>query len=1394
MSILVKKIEFESLASKKVLDEESEFYLKVLDEALNKEENKNIAVTGGYGAGKTTIIDSYFEKYEDKNEEMMKVSIATFQSDKNGGSKSSIDHNLLEQQILQQMFFQVPPNKIMNSKFTKISDLSLFYTLGSLFYLLFVAVITISILSGNWLDNFFNSFDGIVNFVVVNWLWLLMVFILIAMNTIALWLLLTFLRRLGISKFGIANTTIEFNFKDGSTVFNHYLDEIIYLFRSTDYKYIVFEDLDRFKDVQIFERLRGLNTTLNRSAHISDRNIKFIYALKDDIFTGNDETESIYNRTKFFDFIIPTVKVMHSSTAESILLKKLKDFLHNEDEEFLDHPKDGEIEPDINQEKSFRIIKINKYSYHVVVKWMLRKETISDDEKEPVDNRRISKILIEDVALFINDMRTLINICNEFEIFRLRLKNSSVTYDNLLAFIVYKNIYPSDYSDLIENKGIVYDVFNKKDKIVKRIEGEVGELKTKKINGLGSIITGKNDIAMLFAKKRNLEKIRIALPNNLSFSTPNYASGGRRYIEEGIKTFEYFLQNDVGGELTIYKNSNAVRKYESPEEFFTIESVNYLDLYKSFDNQLNQKEEEIEAKINKLSKQIQQVEMKSVSRLIKEDNVDLHVNLKDKPLLHLLIRNNWLNESYEDYLTVFREGSISKGENDFIKSIKLGGKTHNLNLQLKNKKKVADKIRVDDIRSIAILNADLIITFLQRRDRHSTNKLNRITSILFQDLENNLDEFLAIFDRLKEESSSDNLIWRFIKAIQENEIDIWLSLEKTSATQEQKEEYIVALLNFGDIYEFYLNPKEKESLVSFIESKMDVRKIVPSEKIFNLLIILNVKFKSISDIQDNQVLYNIEKNDGYEINLNNMKTVLGTENISIEEIKNHELIRSYILQPKNINSLIKNVLIEQEDYNEDESTFIEFIESFIDEDYEIEELNLKSIVRHWSGSINEIEHVNSANFLKILAAENKFSLTWKNIIYYKNKMEVEDEYFDIAQLLSDESSWTNLIENSQKEVQDNYFENNEYQSFVNMILKLDPIDHPKLVDFLSTLNYQVDLQGASAEDNKLFELMINKRVLSWDVNIYNLVELNQLKIDYAKVNFEDGIEDLKSLIKKEKLVWSQDLLEMMEQSKQVGQELSENYIMQNIHLISQEEFISIMEDFKLKYDKRIVQTLIDEGDESNILMLYLIGQLRLGLRDEILKIVNEYKFPWNKEFFQILLEENVDIAKDYIKDHIEKLDEIEFDQNLFEIIIEEIDNTKYIELISNYQDKINVNKDISNKLYELFLSEKNLETLFNKLDEKIFIEVLKNLSLDKSSKLLYKYFNLEKLDREQVFIILSMLNEPFNLIKLNGGSFRISEKHTNIEKFLDFLKTKELKVISSYKSEQQGYVIHNKRK
>lgn len=92
------------------------------------------------------------------------------------------------------------------------------------------------------------------------------------------------------------------------SVFNRYLDELVYLFQTTGYQIVVLEDLDRFKNTSIYTKLRELNLLLNQSDDIG-RRIVFVYALRDDIFHSSQE------RTKFFDYIIPVLP--HTSVANS---------------------------------------------------------------------------------------------------------------------------------------------------------------------------------------------------------------------------------------------------------------------------------------------------------------------------------------------------------------------------------------------------------------------------------------------------------------------------------------------------------------------------------------------------------------------------------------------------------------------------------------------------------------------------------------------------------------------------------------------------------------------------------------------------------------------------------------------------------------------------------------------------------------------------------------------------------------------------------------------------------------------------------------------------------------------------------------------------------------------
>lgn len=151
--------------------------------------------------------------------------------------------------------------------------------------------------------------------------------------------------------------------------------------------------------------LRELNTLLNNDDAIN-KPIIFIYAVKDDIFVGND-------RTKFFDFIIPVVPIINSTNSSEILLQK-----------------------------------INPNSGFPQFQGILQ-ETVFD------------------VAPFISDMRTLQNICNEFIVYKNTLANElSLSEDKMFAIMAFKNLYPKDFSDLQNESGVVKEAFSDKQKFI----------------------------------------------------------------------------------------------------------------------------------------------------------------------------------------------------------------------------------------------------------------------------------------------------------------------------------------------------------------------------------------------------------------------------------------------------------------------------------------------------------------------------------------------------------------------------------------------------------------------------------------------------------------------------------------------------------------------------------------------------------------------------------------------------------------------------------------------------------------------------------------------------------------------------------------------------------------
>ena len=111
---------------------------------------------------------------------------------------------------------------------------------------------------------------------------------------------------------------LSMSFEDGKPDFEQYADFLINYFAITKTRVVFFEDLDRFKDVHIFEDLRQLNYLINESKTIKNR-VVFVYTTNSSIF------EKPEDRTKLFDITIPIIPFLSRISVSSYIEKGLKE-------------------------------------------------------------------------------------------------------------------------------------------------------------------------------------------------------------------------------------------------------------------------------------------------------------------------------------------------------------------------------------------------------------------------------------------------------------------------------------------------------------------------------------------------------------------------------------------------------------------------------------------------------------------------------------------------------------------------------------------------------------------------------------------------------------------------------------------------------------------------------------------------------------------------------------------------------------------------------------------------------------------------------------------------------------------------------------------------------------
>lgn len=909
--------------------EECEIYLESIEWALkNKKTIRNIAISGTYGSGKSSIIKTFIKRITESEKyikrklnpsyRFLNISLATFKdtetTQQQSGTKKTNNKDLLrliELSILQQLFFHEKNHKTPDSRFKKIkkeSNLKLVaYTCLTLLSLLSVVYL--------FLPNIFQTITGlqfrtkdsnIIRYFASTTL-IVSIFLLVLKSSRGL-------LSASIKKLNINNAEIEIDKGISKSILNNHLDEIIYFFEATKYNVVIIEDLDRFEQTEVFTKLREINLLINNSNKIK-RDVVFIYAIKDDMFVDKD-------RAKFFDFMIPIIPVIDYSNSGNKLLK---------------------------------IIQQNNYN--------------------------ISHDLIDDLSMFIDDMRLLYNIMNEFYIYSNKLGQRF--QNQLLAMIVYKNIFPNDFTKLSQNEGDLYTTINSKQDYIKEsitvINNEIEEIRKKIEIKNQQKLKNKNELRALYvlALIDNLKSTGFVgfnidgnlLDNNALCEDKNFEAILKGSITYSHKDYYNSIKQSVHNinvkelELKVDKNYSYKQREELLDKNGTVELKNEI-------KQLTEKKNEIQKyKVKDL------LSNKQIVVEIESDKLNSETKKKND-LINILLRNGYIDENYSDYISIFHEGALTKSDYQFLINVKKE-ETTEYSYNIIKKEGLLKKIDDFAFEKPYVFNHGLI-DFLLKTKTYEKKK-----EFLLNQLSNETTESISFIDEFLDNST---VVEVFIKNLCHYWTNIWKYIRnKSQYTDERIDKYFRLIIQQADVEDI---EKIFENEHDYLTNYSDFLNIPPVKKgkLEQIIERLSLKFVSIDIDSPKSLLEYIFKNGYYDINIEMFRTLMSFNkefNADYFETANYGYILSkeYDYQIKyiesNIDEYVEFVYLKLENNTKEKLEHYKQLLNYPDLDIDLKEEVIEKVETY----IEDVSEIEDNSVVDLLFKHSKVKASWNNILH-----------------------------------------------------------------------------------------------------------------------------------------------------------------------------------------------------------------------------------------------------------------------------------------------------------------------------------------------------------------------------------------------------------------------------
>ena len=1074
---------------------ECDAYCEALEWALANSADKdikNIAIAGPYGSGKSSVIRTFQRRYKrllpfGRKYKFLNISLANFESPAHSLKKQDIEEGnkgahktveskasdtairgecgykegkdnhelsdntklqrLLELSIVQQLFYREKDSRIPESRFRKIARTNWIYnSIAALIVVLFC----VSVLYILWPDKCQDALPNIIRENIVDDAQVIysaaLLLVLIGL-VIGAYKGVSLIKKLRVKRVSLNATEIEVDKDVSKSILNNYIDEIIYFFEETKYNVVVIEDLDRFNHNDIFIKLREINQLINSSTDIKHP-VVFIYAIRDDMFEDKD-------RSKFFDFMIPIIPIINFSNSGEILRKGLN--------------------RTVEQGKS--------------------------------DVEAVSDVFIDNISFYIDDMRLLYNIINEFRIYQNRL-HSNLSHSKLLAMIVYKNLYPNDFSKLIENEGVLYSVILQKESYIEQYKTNI-ENKIKDINNRIAA-TGRFQIDNI----KELRFLYIAkLIEHIGKNFNGFRVNGEIVDFETLAQDENFqliksgsIQCDVISGQNRYGGYNRITQnvqFSFQEiEKLVCKDYTYTEREKIIEDRFKTKD--LKQERDKLQQEKQNLHQEPIKDILTKGEIAPETKTKQHELIYIMLRNGYIQEDYLDYISIFHEGSLTRQDYHFIIEYRKGKKLEP-NYRLPNAVNVINKLETFGFSQELLFNYSIVDAIFDKGVRDRLDKQKNLFSALSNESRASTTFIDSYIDNGKD-------VMSFMTQLCKHWTNIWRYIKSHEYSSERKEQYfklIIAHASIDDIQKIF--DKNEDYIKRFDRFFM---LNVDNFKLCDIAKILDIKFIELDKDTSIDSIKFIRDNNLYTINKAMTRLVI-PEPLFCEQdysLRNYSYlsnigdtsIENYIAN--NINEYVSKLYLVFDHHQEDISLYCDLLNN-----KELTLENKKNIIQKTDILIEDISEVCDTNVHNLLFTNGRITPCWDNLL---KAFEANDKKLSegILSYLNNSSMVDALMKvklKATKNDDDTYYESD----FCKGIIYNENIDKENYTKLIQSIPFVYTTLDASRITTTQVRILISHNKLKATKENYewlreNFEEVHIMLLERNVTKFKDVMDEL----------------------------------------------------------------------------------------------------------------------------------------------------------------------------------------------------------------------------------------------------------------------------------------------